>query len=70
MVPLNSAPRYLRMRAPALMIMGPLSGLVYIVLVPVIGAIIIVPLVLYRAGQLLGRAVRRDFSGRLHKFNS
>lgn len=38
--------RYLKMRAPPLMIVAPLRGLVYIILLPVIGAITIVPLML------------------------
>lgn len=69
MVPLNSAPRYLRMRAPALMIMGPLSGLVYIVLVPVIGAITIVALVLYRAGQAVRKNLSRHSVQRRNEIN-
>ena len=45
------------------MIVGPLLGLIYVVLLPVIGAIIVVPLMLYRAEQVLERAVRREPKG-------
>ena len=45
-----------------LVIVGPLLGLVYVILLPVIGAIIIVPLMLYRAGQAVSQVVRGDSS--------
>jgi hypothetical protein len=67
---LDSVPRYLKMRVPTLMIIGPLLGLIYVVLVPVMGVITIVLLMLWRTRQLLGRAVRRDFSGHLQEFSS
>jgi len=44
------------------MIVGPLLGLIYVVLLPVIGAITIVPFVLYRAGQAVRQAVRGNSS--------
>ncbi len=68
-MPLNSVSRYLRMRSLALMIVGPLSGLVYIVLVPVIGAITIVPLVLYRAGQAVRKNLSRHSVQRRNEIN-
>lgn len=52
--------RYPKMRALSLVIVAPLRGLVYIILLPVIGAITIVPLILWRAGQLVRQAVRGD----------
>jgi len=59
---LSITPRYLKVRALPLMIVGPLLGLVYIVLLPVLGAITIVLLMLWRAGQLVRQAVRGDSS--------
>jgi len=59
---LSITPRYLKVRALPLMIVAPLLGLVYIVLLPVLGAITIVPLMLWRAGQLVRQAVRGDSS--------
>ncbi len=59
---LSSVSRYLEMRTLPLMIVAPLLGLVYIILLPVIGAIAIVPLVLWRAGQVVSQTVRRDSS--------
>ncbi len=52
-----------KVRGVGLVIVGPLLGLVYVILLPVIGAIIIVPLMLYRAGQAVGQ-VRRRYSNR------
>ena len=65
MLGLSIVARYLKVSGTALMIVGPLLGLVYVILLPLVGAITIVPLMLYRAGQLLGRAVRGNFSGHL-----
>ncbi len=62
MLLLGSVPRYPKMRGRPLIIIGPLMGLVYIVLVPVMGAITIIPLVLYRAGQAVRQAVRGNSS--------
>ena len=43
----------------------PLVGLIYIISLPVIGAITIVPLMLYRAGLAVNHAVRGHFSEHL-----
>ena len=65
MPPLNMRARYPEVSSAVLVILGPLLGLVYVIVVTMTGAVIIVALMLYRTGQLLERAVRGNISGHL-----
>ena len=65
MLVLNITTHYLQVPGIALMIGGSLLGLVYVILLPMFGAITIVLLILSRTGQLLRQAVREPFSGHL-----